>query len=316
MTRTHAPQELDRLLADTGVVADLDPRRLAEGEARLAHAAGVAPAFSVVPAAGAAPVLSVVQVAGTARSADPPDRAPRSPGAAGSRRRKVGLGIAGAAVLAGAAAVAAVVLASAPSGSAPPAANSHPASQNTVRENPTSQAARSSGASLADDNRITLAGYQIALPEGFKVGTTDGADTNCTADLHLKPGETERMVTTPAGGCPLVITSVVRSLPADARHSFIAIAGQPGSAATVGAAGQPGSDAIAKIYVSVAQSKLYVPAKLPDGSTVYVTVQNVGFSLARTGDDTVLVQVDGSVSSYFVQQLQQLAAGMEVTPVG
>jgi hypothetical protein len=136
-------------------------------------------------------------------------------------------------------------------------------------------------------NAIELAGYRIALPANYKLGKTD---TNCTSDLHLNADETKRLITTPAPGCPLLVTSVERTLPSDASKFSLSQGGHDGSiiASFTG-------------YNDWKAGKTYLPAKLPDGTTVYVTIDTGSAKTFAVGDN-------------LTTQLMELENGLQVSP--
>ncbi|MGH8963552.1 MAG: hypothetical protein ACRDWT_20570 [Jatrophihabitantaceae bacterium] len=136
-------------------------------------------------------------------------------------------------------------------------------------------------------NTIELAGYRIALPADYKLGKPD---TNCTADLHLSADETKRLVTTPAPGCPLLVTSVERALPSGASKFSMGEGGHDGAiiASFTG-------------YTDWKAGQTYLPAKLPDGTTVYVTIDTGTGKTFAVGDN-------------LATQLMELEKGLRVSP--
>ncbi len=150
--------------------------------------------------------------------------------------------------------------------------------------------------STVDGNAIVLAGYKLALPADY---TTGKVDTNCTSELQLSADEQKRLITTPTGGCPLLVTSVRRDLPSgtiyeapdtvcqssdgDMKAGFIG-----GSAVNTGSGWE-----------------VYLPAELPDGSTVYVTIDLLA---GKEGSDNL------PACDTLTTQVAELAKGIEVTP--
>jgi hypothetical protein len=133
---------------------------------------------------------------------------------------------------------------------------------------------------------IVLAGYRVTLPATYKLGQ---ADTNCAAELHLSPGEAKRLITTPAATCPLLINSVASSLP-------------PGAEKIVTVARANGGSA--DLYVGGTPATIYLPAKLADATTVYVTLRKW-----QTTTGTVQITFDSAL----VTQLVNLEHGLQVT---
>jgi hypothetical protein len=244
---------LDELLVDTGRVAGLAPDAIAKGRTQLDDA------------------VQRLHPAGAV-------------GSAGHAHRPVSR-LASAAGVAAAVAAAAVVLALATS--------SHHQVVTHAATSPTSPGggARNSGVVASDSptvgaNTIELAGYRITVPTNYTLGQ---ADTNCTADLHLTADETKRLVTTPAPGCPLLVTSVQRALPPDVREQGVDRRNLDGTITSVIA------------WWSQQTHEVYLPTKLPDATTVYVTI-DIGTSRTFAVGDTLLTQ------------LMELENGLQVSP--
>jgi hypothetical protein len=214
------------------------------------------------------------------------DYAPRT------RRRAIPLLCAG--VVATAAAVAAVVIVPLPAhdpspGTVPDAAG--PVTGSGVTDSPASES-----------NWVELGGYRLSFPAGYQLGR---ADTNCTKDLHLSATEIRRLVTTPEPGCPLLVTSVVRSLPTQADRVRFSETHHIGSGA---GSSYPDKVVTATIYLfgdGTTHVTTYVPAKLPDGSTVYVTVAGPPAGLDVRGS--------GRGPAYSLAQLVEFEQGVDVS---
>lgn len=165
----------------------------------------------------------------------------------------------------------------------PDAAGPAPTEGDSSGTGPSASAIGANG-NTDSDNAVELTGYRVLLPANYKTGNAAvAADTNCTKDLHLTADETKRAVTTPNADCPLVITSVVEDVPA-------------------GADKIPGSNGLRTAYVVITPSTAtsYIPAQLPDGSTVYVNI-----------DWTVVDATDAALDQ-FRAQLVQLEHGLHV----
>lgn len=142
-------------------------------------------------------------------------------------------------------------------------------------------------------NTIELAGYQITLPADYQVGKAIAADdTNCSAALHLSADETKRLITTPSPGCPVLIASVERTRPPDANPFRI---------------GRPGYHGTVYGWTSDSTQQMYLPVKLPDGTTVYVSLH--GSTIGANQADFGFYGTD-----YNASQLAELEQGMQVTP--
>jgi hypothetical protein len=174
-----------------------------------------------------------------------------------------------------------------------PASTHHPATSNGPNISANSRATARPVSPAPTNNTIELIGYRIALPDDYRVGkaaVTD--DTNCTTALHLSAEETKRLITTPTPGCPLLITSAQRTLPPDASPFRY---GRPGDSTTVTG------------WMSLSTYQVYLPAKLPDGTTLYVSLH--GSTIAASATDIAL-----SGSYYNLSQLAELEHGMHVRP--
>jgi hypothetical protein len=116
---------------------------------------------------------------------------------------------------------------------------------------------------------IELAGYRLSFPAAYKLGAPD---TNCTANLHLSADEKTRLITTPDAACPLLIKSVLSELPAGAiKDEVRGTEGVRPDGSPAGSADPGRSETYYRLTADGAT--LYVPAKLPGGDTVYVTVE-------------------------------------------
>jgi hypothetical protein len=108
---------------------------------------------------------------------------------------------------------------------------------------------------------LSLDGYQLSLPRTFAAGT---ADTNCTGQLHLAPAELSRLISTPDGDCPLLISSVRAALPSSAIRVTAQVPQPDDTYQTV------------RFYRVVdPTSRLltgYLPVRLPGGAEVYVVL--------------------------------------------
>ncbi|HEY3737800.1 MAG TPA: hypothetical protein VGL26_10185 [Jatrophihabitans sp.] len=151
-----------------------------------------------------------------------------------------------------------------------------------------------SSGNTSGGNAIELTGYKIVLPANYKIGK---GDTNCTTDLHLNADETKRLITTPKADCPLLIKSVENSLPSGALKLVLP------------------AEVTFTIYVVVDGSTdtVYLPAQLPDGSTVYVTVDPTTLKswASADGSGVVYFMLSGGAGPQFVQ----LEQGMRVEPL-
>jgi plasmid stabilization system protein ParE len=205
-------------------------------------------------------------------------------GSAGRRRRRI-IGLASAAGVAAAAAAVVVTLVSAPAHSGSTSHEATGAGGTGTRPTVAAHGPELSG------NTIELAGYRIALPANYKLGK---ADTNCTADLHLSADETKRLVTTPTPGCPLLVTSVARALPPDASKNSFSQGRDDGTVVSF------------TTWSSEQTREVYLPTKLPDGTTVYVTLDGSDVRPGQAG-----VYFNGGL--YSVRQLEEFEQGVKVT---
>lgn len=198
-------------------------------------------------------------------------------GSTGRPRRRI-IALASAAGVAAAAAAVVVTLVSAPA---------HLGSTNEATGTGGTSPTASAHGPVRSGNTIELAGYRIALPANYKLGK---ADTNCTADLHLSADETKRLVTTPAPGCPLLVASVQRTLPAGVDKFTIGQGDHAGNivASFVG-------------YQDWTAGEAYLPVKLSDGTTVYVTIDTGSAKHFAVGDN-------------LTTQLMELEKGLQVSP--
>jgi hypothetical protein len=200
-----------------------------------------------------------------------------------ARRASVGRKIAFAAVSAAAAAAIAIPLATADHQAARVDAGRQPTGSQNV--GPTS---------VGQDGRVSvqLAGYVVALPAGYRLAPA-GA-TNCNAGLSPTTG-TPVIPPGSANGCPLDIESVTARLPSNAtpwEHTLVRVNATGSTSTTI------------TLYVVFAQPNvtLYFPARLADGSTVYVTIGAHGVGASDT-DIGHAINID---------QASQLANGLTV----
>ncbi|MEO6703679.1 MAG: hypothetical protein ABI140_19125, partial [Jatrophihabitantaceae bacterium] len=148
--------------------------------------------------------------------------------------------------LAVAAGIIAFVSTAGPAAGPGPGLSSRPASATPVAAGP---AGRS----------LKLDGYQLVLPASFRLVSPKPA---CLHDLNLNAGEQQRLFSTPDASCPLLIAAVQASLPASAYEVDITI--HPTS-------GGPRTIKFYRVFDAKNQTlSSYLPAKLPDGRTVYV----------------------------------------------
>lgn len=139
---------------------------------------------------------------------------------------------------------------------------------------------------LGEENVVQLAGYTVALPTGYH--HVNGATRSCSSELDLISGDRTRLISPISGSCPLVLRSVIMTLPAGARRQSILSA----PATTTGA---PGAVVFYTTVDAGSGTTAYFPAELAGGKTAYVSI---GY-----GHSTINIQ-----------QAVELANGLSVTP--
>jgi hypothetical protein len=150
-------------------------------------------------------------------------------------------------------------------------------------------------ASVGQDGRVSVkvAGYVVALPAGYRLAPP--GSTNCNATLSPTTG-TQVIPPGSANGCPLDIESVTATLPSNAARSDHTLV-------RVTATGSTSTTITFYMVLTRPNATLYFPARLADGSTVYVTIGAHG---VVAGDTDVGHAID-------VEQASQLANGLTVT---
>jgi hypothetical protein len=170
----------------------------------------------------------------------------------------------------------------------------------------------------APTNTIELAGYRIALPANYKVGKAAATnDTNCTKNLHLSAESSKRLITTPNSQCPVLITSVLKDVPAGAEKHVL-----PGCYYHAGApedSCDPDPGLTLTIYDVTEEGlvqAVYIPAQLPDGSAVYVTLDWASTAGHVAAKDLAIAQSTSSgqvvVVGDRINQLLELEHGLHV----